>query len=410
MSSRNFFILAGNGPYGNRGCEAIVRGTVKILRECYSRPQFMCYSFFKERGAFEEQRARETDSAIEHAEIWGSRQRFDLPWFVTNILRRTYPSALRHLFYRRMKPHLAEARAVLAIGGDNLSLDYGGRPILCTELNDLVIDQAKPMILWGASVGPFSRDPAYEAYMARHLRRVTIFARESLTVEYLETLGITDNVIRVADPAFVMDAIEPNQAIGGPRVENGAIGINFSPLLANFVHGGNYSGWLQTAVKIVRAIAIRTNRPIYLIPHVTSALKGYDDFAFLRCIANELEREMLPLTLVSSTLNATELKYIIGKMEVFGGARMHATIAALSSCVPTLSFAYSMKSQGLNLDVFGHTHYCVTPRDLFPEYIAERFMELLKDSKDIRCELKNRIPRMKHLAMEAGYHLKRIVG
>ena len=41
---RPLFILAGNGPYTNRGCEAIVRGTVKILREYFSDPRFVCLS------------------------------------------------------------------------------------------------------------------------------------------------------------------------------------------------------------------------------------------------------------------------------------------------------------------------------------------------------------------------------
>jgi hypothetical protein len=40
------FLLAGNGPYVNRGCEAIVRGTTKILREVYKDPKFVCLSFF----------------------------------------------------------------------------------------------------------------------------------------------------------------------------------------------------------------------------------------------------------------------------------------------------------------------------------------------------------------------------
>ena len=41
---RPLFILAGNGPYENRGCEAIVRGTVKILRNYFQDPSFLCVS------------------------------------------------------------------------------------------------------------------------------------------------------------------------------------------------------------------------------------------------------------------------------------------------------------------------------------------------------------------------------
>ena len=41
------FILAGNGPYENRGCEAIVRGTTKILRRYYQNPEFISVSDFQ---------------------------------------------------------------------------------------------------------------------------------------------------------------------------------------------------------------------------------------------------------------------------------------------------------------------------------------------------------------------------
>jgi colanic acid/amylovoran biosynthesis protein len=39
---RPLFILAGNGPYTNRECEAIVRGPTKIFREHFKDPRFPC--------------------------------------------------------------------------------------------------------------------------------------------------------------------------------------------------------------------------------------------------------------------------------------------------------------------------------------------------------------------------------
>lgn len=50
MSDRPIFILGGNGPYENRGCEAIVRGTVKILRKYHKNPTFVCISHFASDG------------------------------------------------------------------------------------------------------------------------------------------------------------------------------------------------------------------------------------------------------------------------------------------------------------------------------------------------------------------------
>ena len=64
----------------------------------------------------------------------------------------------------------------------------------------------KPIIIWGASVGPFSKFPKYEQYMKNHLNKINgIFAREAETMDYLFKIGVFKNVRRVADPAFLFD-------------------------------------------------------------------------------------------------------------------------------------------------------------------------------------------------------------
>src|SRR5512137_2610975 len=65
-NERPCFILAGNGPYDNRGCEAIVRGTTKILRDSFREPRFICISHFQNENQFHSQRRNETDEAIIH--------------------------------------------------------------------------------------------------------------------------------------------------------------------------------------------------------------------------------------------------------------------------------------------------------------------------------------------------------
>ena len=66
MSENPTFILAGNGPYDNRGCEAIVRGTAKILRHYYKDPRFICLSHFQNDKQYQQQCIHETDEAITH--------------------------------------------------------------------------------------------------------------------------------------------------------------------------------------------------------------------------------------------------------------------------------------------------------------------------------------------------------
>ena len=46
-------------------------------------------------------------------------------------------------------------------------------------------------------------------------------------------------------------------------------------------------------------------------------------------------------------LNPMELKWVLSRLDWFAGARMHATIGAFSSGVPTLGLGYTDKAQGV---------------------------------------------------------------
>lgn len=408
MTKDSLFILAGNGPYLNRGCEAITRGTVKILRHHFEGVRFITYSMFTDRNGLSKQQSLENDVDISHDEIWACRKRFDFAWLVTNILRRTLPGTLKHLFYRKMKPHLKQAKAVLAIGGDNYSIDYHGRPIASTALDDLVTLRGKPLIIWGASVGPFSKDPVYEEYMLQHLRKVHIFARESLTLGYLNRHGLIENVHRVADPAFLLDSLQPIATKLPLPIVKGAIGINISPLLANYRMERSLEEWAYTSAKIVDAIIDKTSRTIYLIPHVTGLARNCD-YLFLCKVATLIERRKSHVFVVPDTLNAAETKWVISKMEIFIGARTHSTIAALSSGVPTLSFGYSIKSRGINQDIYDHLRYCMQANEIVPETVVDRISEMIDNLDKIKEHLKRIIPKMRDYALDAGSILKKVL-
>ena len=59
--------------------------------------------------------------------------------------------------------------------------------------------------------------------------------------------------------------------------------------------------------------------------------------------------------------NAMSLKYIISQCCMFIGARTHSTIAAYSTCVPTLVLGYSIKAKGIAKDLFGNYENYVLP-------------------------------------------------
>ena len=402
-NENNLFILAGNGPYDNRGCEAIVRGTTEILRTHYKSPSFLNVSHFKTNEQFEKQCSDEIDSSIIHKKTYNSNKIFSLEGFHNNMLKVVSTSQYKKAIYKEMFPDIINAKAVLSLGGDNYSLDYG-IPKMFTYLDDIVLKYNKPLIIWGASVGPFEKNPEYEKYMVEHLKKITgIFVRESYSLKYLQDKGLIDNVFKVADPAFLMEPIKPKEI----EIEEGAIGINFSPLMAKYTTGGDVQEWIRMASNIILAISKKTSRKIYLIPHVTNP--NSNDFYFLSEVTKLINIDDCNISLIPPIYNAAEIKWVISKMHIFAGARTHSTIAALSSNVPTLSFGYSIKAKGINSDIFGNNQFCVEPHDLNPDAVTNKIVELIDNHKNIKNILSYRMPDIKKEALIAGKYVQNLV-
>lgn len=410
---RPLFILAGNGPYDNRGCEAIIRGTTKILRTHFKDPRFSCLSHFHNDEQYRKQKAQEYDEDVEHLHS----NRLSKKKILKNFWKPSYltyaydyflrPERVKYRVYEQMILQLDDAAAVLSVGGDNYSLDYGV-PRIFTDLDDVVIEKGKPIVLWGASVGPFGTMPDYERFMSDHLRKTTgIFAREAATTDYLNSIGVKDNVHAVADPAFVMDAVKPEGIDDEFPIDDESIGINLSPLMAKYVTNGNLEEWTLTAARIISRVAKATGMPIYLIPHVTSPHSN--DHALMQEAIARISSNNDNIILIPPKYCAEETKWIISRMAIFAGARTHSTIAALSSGVPTLSLAYSLKAKGINRDIFGNTNYCLEPSLLNAEIVSSSVSSILDNSTMIGNELKKRIPGIQRAALSAGVALRHLV-
>lgn len=405
---KTLFILAGNGSYENRGCEAILKSTVKILRHYFPQASFVAISHFQSQRSFARQKEQEKDKDIIHKKFTKIHRRFAWSWFLQKFYSLLYPTKIKYFFCKEIFPYLKDAAAVLSIGGDNYSLEYG-IPKSFTLLDELVLENKKPVFIWGASVGPFDARPDYEPYILKHLSKISaIFARESRSISYLEKKGINTNVVKVSDPAFLLEKKKPAEEKFSQVISEDSIGINLSPLMAQFVTGGDQDAWRNLSVEIINTISKKTKKPIFLTYHSTTPKS--DDYAFLKQIYSRIEKNTGPVFLLPPGLDAQELKWVIGSLAVFAGARMHSVIAALSSEVPTLSLGYSIKSEGINFDIFGHNDYCISVAQMQPDLIADKIVYLLENSTEIKKHLLSVMPRIKEEAMRAGFYLKDISG
>ncbi len=414
------FLLVGNGPYLNRGCEAIVRGTMVILRHQFGENFRVTLASYGSSELIARQAEQETDPLIRHvalpSPIYPRLMPYDLRWWRMMLLRGY--SRLARLAGKSNQYYVpdgvtqdlsildeASATACLAlqVGGDNYSLDYGV-PIRFFLLDEYLWSHRIPVVLWGASVGPFEKSPFFAPKAFEHLRKIQlILLREEASREYLRSHEVL-NVERMSDPAFMMDPVEPDRQKLGGSLPKQPLGVNLSPLMARYVTDGDRQRWISMCTAIVEQICRSTDHPVMLIPHVT--MPGNNDHIFLQevasCAAPDLRSRIVCL---GDNLSAAETKWVIARCVAFVGARTHATIAAMSSGVPTLSLAYSMKARGLNQEVFGTQDYCINPRDISPIMVTDRLQMICERGDAIRQHLNKSLASIREMALSGGKHL-----
>jgi colanic acid/amylovoran biosynthesis protein len=209
--------------------------------------------------------------------------------------------------------------------------------------------------------------------------------RETLSKNYLEELGIVDNVVLLPDPAFSLgiEQVALAQAIEA-MLRRCAIGLNLSPLLARY--RPNPERWEEEGASWVSALLNHFDSPILLVPHVMQS--GNDDQEFLMRIKRLVRPSDERLRLLSAyELSSRQLKYVISRLRLFIGARTHATIAALSTNVPTLSIGYSVKANGINRDLFGHEEWVISHLGLSTSQLVEKVTQLFAEEEEVKKQL-----------------------
>jgi len=392
---RKSIVLHGNNFDSNRGCQALRLTTQMILDRYLPEYSRLHANIFHNDDPQFSIHEPDNHSA---GQLWETSHR-GLPSF--------YPWGARVLASRvlerfpPMKVHRAldDAVALLALGGDNLSYDYGFlATLLFFSPLHAAIHRGDPTIVWAASIGPFSSRPKWEKRFADILRRIDLITvREPVTQDYLDEIGVRDNVRRVADPAFILPACPTQLPDEIERaLQAGAIGINLAPIMRRY---NNLSArkWMDKAVEMLAEVRRKTSCPIVLIPHVMMSPRIFpdnDDYGFMRALLDRLPPDARDEVFLYDARHdsSKQIKWVISRLRVFAGSRMHSTVAAWSSCVPTFCIGYSVKSKGLNLDIFGHERWVAHVSQLTAGQLAERIQTLLEEETSVRNQLQSLMP------------------
>lgn len=368
------FVYYANGGCGNHGCEAIIRSLETIL-ESRDRNVNLSINAGEDRkyGLHElvdlidvkNANTKSFDFISSYIDLKLCHNRHAMDLF-------PYKSALRKL---KDKPNLM----ALSVGGDNYC--YGGTDFYA-KLNRLVHRSGISTAMVGCSIEPEVLSEEVIADLSKH--RV-IVARESITYNALKDAGLT-NVEILPDPAFALKTV--CKELPANFREGKTVGINFSPTVIAYGKGG---GILEKNVdNLINSILADTDMNIAFIPHVVWGIT--DDRSVMDSLYEKYKHTGRVCRIPDSP--AEELKGYISRCRLFITARTHASIAAYSTCVPTLVIGYSVKARGIAEDIFGtEQNYVVETQNITEETaLVDAFAWMIEHEHDMKNHLRAFMP------------------
>lgn len=359
--------LYANGNSNNHGCEALSKTIPKVIGK--GMKEFTV-------GASDGLKIRNDLFQYDLENKWD-----ELTLIEKVIYKIAYKFQIHRVYnkirYKTFINQVEENDVCISIGGDN----YCYNDITWLKFLNFVLSKknAKTVLL-GCSIEP---DLIKDKDVLEDLNRYSlIIARESYTYNALCENGLQKKAALYPDTAFVLS---PNQCDLPDRFQEGnMVGINVSPVLVDL--GKDENIIVEAYNKLIKYILENTNMGIALIPHVVWSRS--DDRTVLGKIFNQF-KESKRVILIENQ-DCQNLKYIISKCRFFIAARTHASIAAYSSCIPTLVIGYSIKSKGIAKDIFGDWGNFVIPvENLLEDDLLNSFLWLSDHEKEIQKYLQD---------------------
>lgn len=361
-------VLFMHGGSGNHGCEAIIRTTSKLL----GGPKDL---YLWSLNSDEDHRygcAQTVERVYRSEEI-----KRGSPAHLEALIRRKFlkqSDANLQVFIKQ----LFQGSVAISVGGDNYCYPWSAKQ--GAELDAMIRKAGAKTVFWGCSIDEESITPQVREDLAQF---DLITARETISYEILKRINA--NTVLVADPAFLLDKTELPLPVG--FLEGNTVGMNISPLIMDYGDGGLI---LKNYEQLIEYILNETDMNICLIPHVV--WNGNNDLVPIDRLYSQYAASGRICKVGDH--NCMELKGFISRCRYFVGARTHATIAAYSSCVPTLVVGYSVKAKGIATDLFGSDQNYVVPVQELKEQgkLKEAFIWLQGQGNAIRHRLQEMMP------------------
>ena len=221
------------------------------------------------------------------------------------------------------------------------------------------------------------------------------------------------------DVAFGLPVTRPSEDCIAGKLEwfedkrTPLVGLNVSGLLLNHPKEaaeryGIKADYREVILSLISRLLRDSDARVLLIPHVVTPAGHYEsDIQACGSILAMLNSQVTHRVAIVPTVNdPCEVKWIIAQCDWFCGTRMHSTIAALSSCVPTAAISYSPKTLGV-FDTCGQGAHVADPRRLNKEETTDQLWESWQKRELAKIGLNAALP---NVLRQAEIQMDEIVG
>lgn len=311
---------------------------------------------------------------------------------------------------------------VEAIGSADVMLDQGGITFVDGREKFLIYNVASilpavilgtPVVKCAQAMGPFKSRVNRVLAKALLPRMAAIVSRGDITHELATGLGLK-NVERGADLAFTLDVQPEDVAAAEAAVDvsffdgGDVVGVSPSAVLRKKTEakGGDYVAEIR---RMVDYLTEDQGKKVFLVPHsvrLHTESSHNNDLPLCREVYAGLaapDRVLLPDT----ELTSQELRYLIGRCNVFVASRFHAMVSSLAMGVPTLVIGWSHKYREV-LDMFGLAEWAMGHEDANDSAFREKFERLVAEQDDVRARLSEALPRVRARALEQIATIERV--
>ena len=295
-------------------------------------------------------------------------------------------------------------------GGDSFTTLYGPTRYEYNEIPKLMtLRLNRPLVLAPQTYGPFNDTYRKGAWEIIRKARMA-WGRDQEAAEYLESVGV--DARWCPDVAFTL----PARALTHPMSDGRpVIGCNVSGLIwkmarAELAEKFNIRLDYQELMEaVVRKLLERfPDHRVMLIPHVQSDVGTSESDTFAcEALCGRFEGDRV--FVADRFKDAMDAKSAISRCSLMIGTRMHACVAGLSTAVPTIGFAYSLKTQPVFKTV-GMESFVVDLRAEDNESAICRFLGMLDEVEAIRVPLRDAGMKTRERASEFFKSLHGILG